>query len=78
VPSGDARQMPPVCAGPYSLLERWLEAPIPCLDTLAREYVEATARTRPRPMPVQTRYRFPRGRRTDGVPISAALPTDRR
>lgn len=65
--------MPWPSTAAYSLLERWLEAPVPSLDALARAYVEAAARTRPRPVPMQTRYRFPRGRRTDRVPISAAL-----
>jgi hypothetical protein len=60
----------------FSELERWLEAPAR-LDALAEAYVQAAGRTRPRPMPIHTRYRFPRGRRTDGVPLSAALPPER-
>jgi hypothetical protein len=64
--------------GAFSLLERWLDAPPPCLEEMARAYVEAAHRTRPRPMPLPTRYRFPRGRRTDAVPISPALTIGRR
>lgn len=61
----------------YSLLERWLDVPSSRLETLAQDYVEAAGRTRRRPMPLQMRYQFPRGRRTDVVPISPALTIGR-
>ena len=40
---------------------------------MAAEFVEANDRTRPRPMTVRTLYRYPRGRRTDAIPLSPAL-----
>lgn len=42
-------------------------------QALAAAYVAANERARPRPMEVRTVYRYPRGRQTDAIPISAAL-----
>jgi len=60
----------PLSTEAFGVLECWSQ---PRLDALAQAFVEAARRTRRRPMPVETRYRFPRGRSTDSVPIAAAL-----
>ncbi len=56
----------------FAALEAGLWGP---LDTegLAANYVRHYARARARPMKPNTIYRYPRGRRSDQIPVAAAL-----
>lgn len=54
------------------LEERWLDSS-PSLEQRAAAYAQTAARVRRRPPPAQMIYRYPRGRRTDAVPLATAL-----
>ncbi|MEM6994507.1 MAG: hypothetical protein AAF721_28585 [Myxococcota bacterium] len=60
----------PLC--PFVDLEARLSTPV-CRRALAEAYAASAARIRRRPMRLNTRYRYPRGRATDTLPLSPAL-----